>query len=172
MSVETAIRASSQAFSDVVWPVVREPLGGGVIVPVETVTDSRMAAVLDTLGGVDLWHVVQGNIYPVASRVQYGTCWASFTVRYSKPSGARTEYHKRVDAIRRGALYPRYTIQAYVSGPDLLAAAIVKTETLIAACDEHKDQRRVNRADGSEFLYVKWNQIAATDIVICQGAAS
>src|SRR3989304_1287929 len=69
--VADALKASSRAFVEVVWPVVGPGIGGGELVPVETVTASGFAKDLDTLAGVDMWQVVRPEgMRPIASRMQ------------------------------------------------------------------------------------------------------
>lgn len=128
-----------------------------------------MATALDTLAGVDLWYVANREVYPVASRVQYGRAWNTFTIRYSRRSGVATEYQKRVTSILSGSLYPRITIQAYIQGGQLLAAAAVDTEHLIHKATEHLHQIRVNGADGASFIYVSWDQCDPRFIVTTEG---
>lgn len=168
VDVRARITRSQETFRDSVWPHITARLGGGELIPVETVTDSDMALALDTLAGVDMWWVISGQVYPIASRVQYGsTAWRTFTVRASRPSGAATELHKRRHAIETGALYPSLTVQAYVNPEGrLMAAAAVSTRHLIDRCSDLKDQRRVNPQDGSEFIYVQWDQCDADRIFI------
>lgn len=158
MSVAQAIERSSHAFRDVVWPTMGPLLGGGHVIPVESVTDSAMSTALDTLAGVDLWYVANREVYPVASRVQYGRAWNTFTIRYSRRSGVATEYQKRVTSILSGSLYPRITIQAFIQGGQLLAAAAVDTKHLIQKATEYRGQVRVNGQDGASFIYVSWDQ--------------
>ena len=64
------------------------------------------------------------------------TDWRTFTVRKSRSSGTKTEFAKRLEAIRKqreGSLYPALTIHACVSdyknGP-LLSVAMVYTADL------------------------------------------
>ena len=165
MSVEREIARSADHFQRIVWPNLSPLLGGGNVIPVETVTDSRMAQILDQLGGVDIWYVNQEQIFPVASRVQYtDRAWNTFTIRYSRPSGAPTEYDKRLRSIHNGSLYPRWTIQAYVYKDRLLTAAAVDTKHLIEVATKHLDQVRHNPADGVKFLFVHWHQCDPTHI--------
>ena len=166
MNVKQEIARSADHFQRIVWPNLSPLLGGGNVIPVETVTDSRMAQILDQLGGVDIWYVNQEQIFPIASRVQYGDrAWNTFTIRYARPSGAATEYDKRLRSIRNGSLYPRWTIQAYVDDEGrLLTAAAVDTKHLIEVAAEHLDQVRDNPADDVKFLYVHWHQCDPTQI--------
>lgn len=160
MSVEQAISRSQHAFATLVWPRLSNHLGQGRLIPVETVTDSNMTKALDMLAGVDTWLISDGHVYPIASRVQYGaTAWRTFTIRRSVRSGLPTEYHKRIDAIRSGALYPRFTVQAYINGDQLLAAAAVDTRHLIERCATLEHQVRTNPTDGAQFIYVQWDQL-------------
>ena len=166
MTVQDAIQRSAQQFTDVVWPNMAPLLGGGHVIPVEAVTNSLMAQTLDTLGGVDLWWVHQQQIFPVASRVQYGhQSWNSFTVRYSRSSGRPTEYHKRLQSLRTGSIYPKLTIQAYVNNGHLMAAAAVDTKHLIDLATQYSHQKRVNKADGATFIYVNWDQCSPDKII-------
>lgn len=117
--VAAALTKSATAFRDVVWPVICDDLGGGELVPVESVTAASFAKDLDTLAGVDAWQVADPHgMRSIASRVQSG--WGplnTFTIRWSVRSGARTEIDKRIDAIRDGFLYPLITVQAYLTCP-------------------------------------------------------
>ena len=119
MSFENDLTDSSKAFLQLVWPVMKSRLGGGDVIPVESVTDRSMAQMLDQYSGIDAWHVT-GNkqMRGISSRVQFGPKnWDSFTVRYARDSGAATEYEKRKRDIESagGYLYPQITVQAYVS---------------------------------------------------------
>lgn len=165
MTVQLSIKRSSDTFLNVVWPEIGPIFGNGQIIPVETVTDSHMAKMLDVCAGVDMWMLVGQSMYAVASRVQYGrTAWNTFTVRRSLVSGGRTEFHKRRDAITSGALFPKLTVQAYVDGDRLLSVAAVDTVHLFDVCEKHPEQRR-RAPDGNEFLYVKWDQCAPGKII-------
>jgi len=118
--VAAALTKSAAAFRDIVWPSIAADLGGGDLVPVESVASAAFAKDLDVLAGVDAWQVVKlSGMRPLASRVQAG--WGrinTFTIRYSLRSGARTEIDKRIDAIRDGFLFPAITVQAYLDCPN------------------------------------------------------
>jgi hypothetical protein len=119
--------ASAQDFRDQVWPLLRDDLGGGELVLVETVTNSPFASLLDRLGMTDAWQVVEGSgIRALATRVQWGwKDWGSWTIRTRLQSGGQTEWHKLTmlgDWHR-----PSYIIQAYLKqqgGPVISAACI------------------------------------------------
>lgn len=117
--VAASLTKSAAAFRDIVWPNISAGLGGGDLVPVESVASAGFVKDLDVLAGVDAWQLVRpSGIRPLASRVQAG--WGrmnTFTIRWSLPSGGRTEIDKRIAAIRDGYLYPAVTVQAYLDCP-------------------------------------------------------
>lgn len=121
--VAAALSKSAEAFHDTVWPVIADGLGGGELVPVESVTSTAFAQDLDVLAGVDAWQVRRPDgMRPIASRVQAGWGkWETFTIRWSLLSGGRTEIDKRLDAIRLGFLFPSLTVQAYLDCPQRVA---------------------------------------------------
>jgi hypothetical protein len=133
---------SAKDFRDIVWPRIASWCHGGELVPVEAVTEGKMARALDTLAGIDAWQVVDGQgVRGIASRVQYGLAYDSFTIRVQRPSGAPTEMHKRLAALERpgeGWLLPALTCQAYLDsrGGTLLSVGLVRTRALYRAVQE------------------------------------
>lgn len=126
---------SSKAFLELVWPVLSQRIPGE-LVPVETNTKDHLAHAFDMLSGIDAWHIVNGTgIKGIASRVQDGESWETFTIRKSRNSGTKTEYQKRKEAIETGEwLYPYWTVQSYITdrnNGELLSFALTKTERLI-----------------------------------------
>ena len=179
--VADALKASSRAFVEVVWPVVGPGIGGGELVPVETVTASGFAKDLDTLAGVDMWQVVRPEgMRPIASRMQLASSTPrldTFTIRFHLRSGYPTEYHKRVASIRSGYLYPRLTIQAYVTSWQdgaLLSAAAIETRALfkwaVGWVSRHGDEPDLWRwregaqvkdvTGGNQMLVILWDALA------------
>src|SRR5690606_902725 len=59
--VEDRIERSASALRDLVWPVISDLVGGGGLIPVETVRESDFARILDTTGGIDAWQIYPGN---------------------------------------------------------------------------------------------------------------
>ena len=167
---------SANDFQNVVWPKVSGlPLvGGGSIRPVEAVAEKDFKDELDLLSGIDAWqiHHAPSTIRGIASRVQWGECYQSFSVRTRLPSGNETEFQKRQYAIQNkenGHLYPHLTIQAFLNtrGGSLLAAAAIKTVDLIEAAAILVENRTrliqrpdfygfIPNKDGTEFLYMRW----------------
>jgi hypothetical protein len=156
---------SAAAFERVVWPAVSPLIGGGQLVPVESVTAEGFTAVLDQVAGIDAWVVQQNrHIHGLASRVQWmprGCApFNTFTVRIARPRGAATEYQKRCEQIENGSLYPRWTCQAYLQeGTDgLLTAAVARTEDVIAAVTAKVGRSR-SAYSGERFWAVPWRPL-------------
>lgn len=163
---------SARDFLRVVWPASRHMLGGGEIVPVESMADAQMATLLDQYSGIDAWHLSNNSqIRGIASRVQWADKpWNTFTVRYKRNSGAKTEYEKRKHDISQDAgwLYPHVTVQAYISGNkggdgELLSVAMIKTKSLISACDEilegvvNQKDGGIRRTSNASFIWASWD---------------
>jgi len=170
---------SAKAFVDLVWPMIREHLGGGELVPAEAVMDERMSKDFDMLAGIDAWQVCRpGGIRGIASRVQKGKkAWNTFTIRYARTTGTETEYSKRMRAIEHsdmGWLLPHITVQAYVTNEldRLLSCAVVRTKDLFCfaaeSMREHdgKVYMQENRYDGNAFIVAPWDVLAANDILV------
>lgn len=141
-SVQRQIDRSAAALRDLVWPTIGGWVGGGDLIPVETVRESDFARILDTAGGIDAWQRYSNQrtgvewIRGIASRVQFGDRdWSSHTVRYRLPSGNETELHKRLRYnTGRGVIGPHLTIQAYVDDAGrLLSVGIARTVDLLDA---------------------------------------
>lgn len=164
---------STYDFVRVVWPAIRSKLGGGDVMPVETIDDQEMARALDILGGVDAWHIMGSGmgIRGIASRVQWGQTWETFTLRERRPNGAKTELAKRLESRSRtdGRLYPYITVHAYVEEPRrrgrLLRANIARTDDLIEFVVTNYQRvdygsralgvwRQTNPKDGVDFICV------------------
>lgn len=179
MSFENDLTDSSKAFLQLVWPVMKSRLGGGDVIPVESVTDRSMAQMLDQYSGIDAWHVT-GNkqMRGISSRVQFGPKnWDSFTVRYARDSGAATEYEKRKRDIESagGYLYPQITVQAYVSDRkegELLSIGIIKTASLIDACTQiiaggiNGSDGGIRRTGNASFIWCNWTWLQSRGYAI------
>lgn len=164
------LKDSAAAFLRVVWPAMKNMVGGGKIIPIESVTDDSMTEMLDRYSGIDAWHLSDGQqMRGVASRVQWGNAWNTFTVRYTRDSGAKTEYEKRKFDIESNAgwLYPHLTVQAFIGGKkgdngELLSVAVIKTKSLVDACgailDGGIDPRfgGIRRTGNAVFIWASW----------------
>jgi hypothetical protein len=167
--VRNALTSSARDFSEIVWPAIRDACGGGELVPVETVTDSGFANDLDTLAGIDAWQIRRpdGLMRGLASRVQWGKPYNTFSIRYALRSGGLTEYAKRRRAIEEGYLFPALTVQAYLSEKhgQLLSAAVADTRELYEYIAEHLKLRhqavRVVQYGSNDFIAVSWDAYLA-----------
>ncbi|MXV07208.1 MULTISPECIES: hypothetical protein [unclassified Xanthomonas] len=187
---------SALDFQTRVWPhIASHPrIGGGELHLVEANVDTALARDLDTLAGIDAWQVVGNRIgmRSIASRVQWGQDRRTFSIRYRKPSGAETEYEKRLAAIRHpelGLSYPHLTVQAFLDerGGRVCSVAAITTEHLILQAEkllgwgrlvDGSDRRFGLRRlpDGTEFLYMHWDYLLFTELAphltIFEGAAA
>jgi len=168
-AAKEAIKESSSNFVNIIWPRIKPQIGGGYLIPVESVTDSKFAEYLDTQAGIDAWQVL-GNvdgIRGIASRVQVSKTqnpFNSFTVRYKLASGRETEYQKRMRAIKctdRGLLFPFLTIQSFIDKEKkFLSAAAIRTASLfesIMLCPDIWHKRVAY--DGNVFIYAFWEDL-------------
>lgn len=173
--VKRDLEASKSDFLDVVWPAIKQWCGKGELVPCEGEVSDRLKTQFDTLAGVDAWQIIDGvGMRGIASRVQpvaSGRPWNTYTIRTARPSGAPTEYEKRLDAIKsdRGLLYPALTVQAYVvktivdyktkkTAATLESVAVVKTKDLFLYVEKNRAKYRDRSVhDGSaKFIAIPW----------------
>ena len=180
---------SAHAFERVVWPVIRGWLGGGEVRAVESVTAESFQKELDTLAGIDAWHILrnQNAIRGIASRVQSdGNSWRTFTIRLSRHYGQSldTEYRKRLRALQnadRGFLLPHVTTQAYLTRPrdgELLSVAMVLTTDLFRLAEQiidggayphvrgTKPLHGRRRTGGEEFYWLSWDLFDVANVHI------
>lgn len=150
---------------------------------------------MDRFAGIDMCTIDTANqvVQGIASRVQQGPCWRTFTIRAITDNGNfDTELKKRALAIRNGDMYPTWTIQAYISSEGVNAVrstvGIVRTVDLfgyvinqiksdnISTTSELID-RLVNdysigtlsirrNISGSVFLVCDWNDLIKEGIHI------
>lgn len=76
---------------------------------------------MDLYAGIDMCTVDKNHqtVQGVASRIQEGPCWRTFTIRAITDHGnLDTEFRKRSQAIANGDMYPTWTIQAYITRSD------------------------------------------------------
>jgi hypothetical protein len=129
-------------------------------------TDGEIGNDLDTLSGIDGYQKGPLGMIAIAGRAQRGTNWRTFTIRISRPSGARTEYEKRLWAVKHrhnGVLFPYWTTHSYLTsdGSSVLAIGLAKTEELypwIEKCEQNGHRFGRKPAPGGQwFLYVPWD---------------
>jgi hypothetical protein len=127
--------------------------------------DGEVGKDLDTLAGIDGYQRWQLCMRAIAGRAQRGSNWRTFTIRISRPSGARTEYEKRIWAVKHkneGALFPYWTMHSYLAddGSNVLGVGLAKTEELYPWIEktEHDGHRfdRKPAPGGQRFLIIPW----------------
>lgn len=172
LDFKKSLSRSMQQFEDVLQDEIKDILKGDLKV-VEGITIEEMAKLLDTLAGIDVWYINKLNgMRGIASRIQTGVNYRTFTIRNKRQSGVKTEYEKRKIAIEKGYLYPYLTIQAYVTdNNDLLSFAIAKTEDIIDAIDNglcYKNSTGPEQIGQAEFYVVSWSDMknAGYEIII------
>jgi len=175
MSFAHNMSCSSQAFRCVVWPIIQHEqwLGPGDFELVEDQSDYLRRS-FDILAGIDLWHIdTARGMRGIASRIQWGCNFQTFTIRYSTASGARTEFQKRLEAIENpdeGWAFPIFTVQAYISGgrgsSEVASVAIVPTRQLIEYARDNIMNLTIqsNSEDGNQFLVVPWTRLPGVQI--------
>lgn len=195
--LEQTMKNSTDDFWTFVKPKLQNLLGKEFkFIPIEASTRNNQPDVFDLSGGVDVW-LKESNkaklIYGVANRVQWGPKpYDTFTIRYRLPSGGLTEYQKRLEAIESGAIYPKFTVQSYISSDrkELYSCAIVLTKDLIyfvrdalekmkeihaeivdvtGDCEFHTIRINemglwVNFRDGNQFAAVPWTELEKAGI--------
>ena len=157
LTVDKDLRKSAKDFKLVVWPKVKHWFGEGDLTPVEAVTESGMAQMLDMYSGIDAWYIEkETGIRGIGSRVQWGKKrWNTFTIRKKRDSGTRTEYAKLINAIENDWLYPYWFIQAYINNGELLTAGLAKTSDIINYIKTNPSCP-TRLAPNAVFYYVDW----------------
>lgn len=149
------------------FKMIKEPLEyilGGEIMPIEG--NSGLNKALDILCGIDYLLITDKGVRGIASRIQRGTCWHTFTIRAKKITGNKTEYEKRCDALQQDYIYPYYTMQAYREC-NTITGAICKTRTLYEHIQDNDIMMR--RTDNAAFYVVDWREITTVKFVVKNG---
>ena len=159
---------SNEAFVRLVWPVISEVCGGGVIRPIETF-DGLVSRDLDILAGIDVLQIIDGlGCRGIASRVQFSDPkfgdkdWQTFTIRESRiGSTGETELEKRFRAVNgmRGIIAPYLTVQSYISvdGSRLVGCGVARTVDIFRAIEMGLFTR--NSYDNANFIVVKYQDV-------------
>ena len=147
---------SIRGFEKFVKPVLQSAFGAKKILPTER-HNNELATALDQNAGIDGFVVdADGWTFGYSSRVQFGTNYASFSIRRSRTNGATTEYDKLNNPRQ---IKPSYHVQTFVkSDEDSAAVAIVETVDLLRYIYKHPDQWRKTK-DGETFFYIPWREL-------------
>lgn len=127
---------------------------------------------LDKESGIDvLLKFNKGNAF-LASRIQWCNNWRTFTIRYKRDTGAKTEYEKRLFEIDNNLLYPNFTIQTYLDDRDnpkkALGFCIVETKYLYQYTRENienvliresKTKNKYNKESIQKFIVINFKDL-------------
>lgn len=160
MAWKDDLSVSMDAFRRLVKPVLEEIMKGEYI-PVEG-SPEEIAQLLDKRIGIDAMVDKGDTIYGLGSRIQIDSgVWNTFTIRCDRESGHITELEKLRNAIKRDAMRPQVTLQAYIENDTLQSLALAMTKDIIKYIDTHDVQER-RSFDGNgwaKFKVVKWDEM-------------
>ena len=162
-TVKKDLERSLKLVREKIKPIVEKLLPNWRLMQVEG-KDDEVCKVLDMSCGIDylLYSKDCCLIGGIASRVQYGKNYRTFTVRKERESGALTEFQKRSQAIAKGTIYPYYSMQAYILDENVAGLAITKTADLIKFIDKGFAEIMKTNADKigqAEFYVCNWDKM-------------
>jgi len=164
-----AIAKSSKQFEEICVPELKK-LTGCEFMCIEGNHSIESQRMLDIMAGIDSWmYKEKYGVIGIASRIQKGINWETFTVRKSRESGTKTEFDKVSKAIENGSIYPFYTVQAYIKDSKIEGMAICRTKSLYQLIKDKKYKIRQTGAnqDGQSIFYaVKWSDFKEGEINI------
>ena len=132
---------------------------GGEIISIEE-SNNNILLLFDKYSGIDYLRKNNIGIQGIASRVQFGNDWNTFTIRARRISGAKTEYEKRKEQIDKGYIYPYYTLQAYFDNRkdlNLLSVCIIKTIDLYNEIENNMHVK--TKTSDNVFKFISWSDI-------------
>jgi hypothetical protein len=162
---------TSKIVKEKVFPVLKGwGLGGrGRVEDVEGQKfEHRIIKILDNFAGIDAIEVnPDKGIRGISIRCQWITnkVFNSFSIRYERSNGARTEFDKRTFQMisREGWLYPALTIQAYfqkidgVKSNHLLTVGMAYTRDIYEAIVDN-GQAYITQ-DKNKYLSIGWEKM-------------
>jgi len=131
----------------------------GEIISIEE-SDNKILLMFDQFSGIDYLRKDNIGLQGIATRVQFGKAWNSFTIRTRRCTGVKTEYEKRLEQIEKGYIYPYYTLQCYFDNHldlNLLSICIIKTTDLYFEIENNKNVK--TRESDNVFKYLNWSDI-------------
>lgn len=135
-------------------PYVEELLNCKIL-QVEGINE-EVAKVVDRATGIDYLCLYKYGVVGLASRIQEGNNWATFTVRAERYNGTVTEFEKRTKALEDGYMMPLYTMQAYITDKEI-SIGVCKTEELYKYVKSGRCERR--STSNADFYVVRWGEI-------------
>ena len=136
----------------------------GEIISIEE-SNNNVLLLFDRYSGIDYLRKNNVGLQGIASRVQFGKNWDTFTVRVKRITGAKTEYEKRKEQINKGYIYPYYTLQAYFDNRkdlNLLSICIIKTIDLYNEIENNENVK--TRISDNVFKFISWYDIEKSKI--------
>lgn len=122
--------------------------------------NSRVEEILDRDAGIDSLVLTGRGVYPVALRAQFGKCWATTTIRRSRPSGSKTEYEKITHATEFDALKVNYHCHIYVASDGLSATVgVAWTNGVMDIVRANPSRWQKNPEDGTTFFFAPWIEV-------------
>lgn len=167
----TALSKSANMFKTLCVPLLTPLLPDTEFISIEEHTSSYSQKILDMLAGIDVWviHKNPSGVRGLASRIQYGKNWQTFTVRKQRESGASTEYEKRKHAMSNDYIYPYFTLQAYIKDDEIEGMAICFTHALYKIIEQGLCETRKtgdSQIGQAIFYVVHWDTFEPDDIRI------
>ena len=108
----------------------------------------------------------------VASRIQLDKGHRTFSIRYLRDNGVRTEYSKRLEAMQNNAIRPRWNVHTYFKG-DYASIAIIESDPLIIYLHEQEKRGELKlkhtgygQFGGATFCYATWDELKAYTRVV------
>lgn len=156
------MKESSLHVKSKIAPIIETLRPGWKVYPVEG-EGSELSKILDVNCGIDYLMCSEKSdlVYGIASRVQYGENYRTFTVRKARETSAKTEYDKRKTSITLNGIYPEYTMQAYVLEDKVRGLGVIKTKDLIEAIDLKQYSKVLKTHDDkigqAEFYVCNWD---------------
>lgn len=153
------LSASSRAILSIKDSILPKLISGRIHSIEESKNDTLL--LFDKHSGIDLIRQNKIGLQGVASRVQFGKDWQTYTIRSKRQSGAKTELEKRLAQIQRGYFYPEFTLQAYFDSRkdlNLRSIAVVRTVDLYHFVINNPS-RVQERTSDNEFLVCSWHDL-------------
>lgn len=163
-NVDNDMGWSSKLFMSQIFGLISKSIGGGYPLAVESSADP-LRRQLDVEAGIDFWQVLEdGQMRGIASRVQITKKpMNTFTIRFRRDSGLKTEFAKRRDAIKAnsGYLFPHLTVHAYAMSKIGMVSSIgiARTKDVIEYCMKYSPA--VLACENAEFLVCPWDDMIA-----------
>lgn len=138
---------------------------------IEGLTTDEVLKNFDTYAGMDAYMTDGINLRPIASRIQYSVPYRSFTIRFSRDSGAPTEFEKIDRAIKYGYARPYYHIQTYIVNENKVFIGIVRTKDLWFYINHYSPEIKrtgVKQHGQANFYVCYWDDLYKAGIEVIE----